>query len=41
MDKDGSGNLTLQEYLDFVNYAFQGELTDRDFVWRWVSYFHR
>ncbi|KAJ4368803.1 hypothetical protein N0V83_005885 [Neocucurbitaria cava] len=40
-DKDYSGNLTLQEYLDFVNYTAQGQLTDRNLIRQWVSYFYR
>ena len=41
MDKDGSGNVTLDEYIQFVHYKYPDTKDSRVLLRQWVKYFHR
>lgn len=39
IDADGSGNITLSEYLDFVNFTLKGALDDARIAAQWINHF--
>jgi hypothetical protein len=41
VDRDGSGNITLEDYVQFVNYKYPKTKESQLLLTDWIAYFHR